>query len=121
MDKHIHLWNSSTGARTHSLQTESQVTSLIWSPHAKELLSSHGYPNHNLILWSYPAMQKIYDVAAHDQRILASALSPDGCEVATAAADENLKFWKIWEERTVSKKSVTDTPDVRLVSAGRIR
>lgn len=102
-DQHIHFWSSNTGARTASLHTATQVTSLIWSPHAKELLSTHGFPNNNICLWSYPSLSKIYDLPAHDSRILASSLSPDGCDVATAASDENLKFWKIWEQKTTKK------------------
>lgn len=35
--------------------------------------------------------------------MLCSSLSPDGCTVATGAGDENLKFWKIWEAKAVSK------------------
>lgn len=66
-------------------------------------------------------MQKIYDVPAHDNRVLASALSPDGCTVATGAGDENLKFWKIWEPKAV-KKTVDDSDrDARGQSRGRIR
>jgi len=33
----------------------------------------------------------VWEVAAHDTRVLASALSPDGGTVGTAASDENLK------------------------------
>jgi WD40 repeat protein len=36
-------------------------------------------------------MQKIYEFPAHDERVLCSALSPDGCTVVTGACDENLK------------------------------
>jgi len=67
-------------------------------------------------------LQKIYDVPAHDQRVLSSALSPDGCTVATGAADENLKFWKIWEAKT-GKKDDGDKEGVngRSKSGMRIR
>jgi cell division cycle protein 20 (cofactor of APC complex) len=82
----------------------------VWSPHAKEILSTHGYPDNNLSVWSYPALTKIYDVPAHDTRVLASALSPDGCTVATGAGDENLKFWKIWEPRAVKKTENSGAP-----------
>jgi cell division cycle protein 20 (cofactor of APC complex) len=122
-DQTIHFWSSTTGARTASLPTASQVTSLIWSPHAKELLSTHGFPNHNICLWSYPSFQKIYDVPAHDNRVLSTALSPDGCTVATGASDENLKFWKIWEAKAVGKKGEEGDRDGhgRSKSAVRIR
>jgi cell division cycle protein 20 (cofactor of APC complex) len=90
-DQTIHFWSSTTGARTASLPTASQVTSLVWSPHSKELLSTHGFPDNNICLWSYPSGQKIWDVPAHDARVLSSCLSPDGMTVATGAGDENLK------------------------------
>lgn len=90
-DQTIHFWSSTTGSRISSLPTPSQVTSLVFSPHAKELLSTHGFPDNNLCLWSYPSLQQIWEVPAHDTRVLASALSPDGSTVATAASDENLK------------------------------
>jgi cell division cycle protein 20 (cofactor of APC complex) len=90
-DHTIHFWSSTTGSRLSSLQTPSQVTSLIWSPHTKEILSTHGFPDNNITLWSYPSLEKVWEVAAHDTRVLASALSPDGGTVGTAASDENLK------------------------------
>lgn len=48
-------------------------------------------------MWGYPNLNKIIDIPAHDTRILHSALSPDGQVLATAAADENLKFWRLFE------------------------
>ncbi len=84
--------NATTGARVSSLQTNSQITSLIWSPHSKEILATHGFPNHAISLWAYPSGQKVGELQqAHDMRILTSALSPDGCTVVTGAGDENLK------------------------------
>lgn len=96
-DKHIHFWNSTTGARVNSIDTGSQVTSIKWSTHYKELVSSHGFPNNNLSIWSYPSLSKVVDIVAHDSRVLHSTLSPDGQTLATCASDENLKFWKIFE------------------------
>jgi cell division cycle protein 20 (cofactor of APC complex) len=42
-------------------------------------------------------MTKNVEIAAHDSRVLHAAISPDGQTLATCAADENLKFWKIFE------------------------
>ena len=50
-----------------------------------------------MTVWGYPTLNKIIDIPAHETRILHSALSPDGQVLATAAADENLKFWRIFE------------------------
>ncbi|CAE6452971.1 unnamed protein product [Rhizoctonia solani] len=97
-DAMIHFWSSTSGARVNSLSTPGQVTSLVWSQHSKELLSTHGFPHNAVMVHSYPGMGKIAEIKdAHDTRVLFSAASPNGDVVATGAGDENLKFWKIWE------------------------
>lgn len=52
-----------------------------------------------MTLWTYPAMQKVADLQGHDARVLHTAASPDGTMVASAAGDEALKIWKVWEKR----------------------
>ncbi|KAJ9117265.1 hypothetical protein QFC20_000411 [Naganishia adeliensis] len=108
-DQTIHFWSSTTGARLSSLPTSSQVTSLIWSNHSKEILATHGFPDKSMTLWSYPSLTKVQELqGAHDERILGSAVSPDGCTVVTGAADENLKFWKIWDAKSSYKAKCDD-------------
>ncbi|KAK9462328.1 ubiquitin-protein transferase [Lipomyces oligophaga] len=97
-DKQIHFWNGTTGARLNSIDTGSQVTSLQWSTSYKEIVSSHGFPDNNLSIWSYPTLVKNGEIQGHDTRILGSTLSPDGTTLATIASDENLKFWKVFEQ-----------------------
>ena len=98
-DRHIHFWNSTTGARTNSIDTGSQVTSLRWSTGYKEIVSSSGFPDNSLSIWSYPTLVKNVEIPAHESRVLHSCLSPDGQILATAAADESLKFWKVFEKK----------------------
>ncbi|KAL6813465.1 WD40-repeat-containing domain protein [Trichoderma sp. SZMC 28013] len=98
-DRHIHFWNSTTGARVNSIDTGSQVTSLRWSPHYREIVSSSGFPDNSLSVWSYPTLVRNVEIPAHESRVLHSCLSPDGQMLATAAADESLKFWKIFEKK----------------------
>jgi cell division cycle protein 20 (cofactor of APC complex) len=100
----MHFWNTSTGARVNSIDTGSQVTSLIWSREYKEILSTHGFPGNQVSLWSYPSLAKICDLEGHDMRILGSAISPDGQTVLTGAADEDLKFWNAWEFKKGGKR-----------------
>ena len=83
-DRHIHFWNSTTGARTNSIDTGSQVTSLRWAPHYKEIVSSSGFPDNSLSIWSYPTLVRNVEIPAHETRVLHSALSPDGQMLATA-------------------------------------
>lgn len=97
-DRHIHFWNSTSGARVNSIDTGSQVTSLRWSPHYREIVSTSGFPDNSLSIWSYPTLVKNVEIPAHETRVLHSTLSPDGQMLATAAADESLKFWKVFEK-----------------------
>ncbi|QIW97968.1 hypothetical protein AMS68_003486 [Peltaster fructicola] len=123
-DRHIHFWNTTTGARVNSIDTGSQVTSLRWSTVYKELVSSSGFPDNSLSIWSYPTLVKNIEIPAHESRVLHSALSPDGQMLATAAADESLKFWKVFEKKagasslssissSTAKASLTKTTTIR--------
>ncbi|KAF2006749.1 WD40 repeat-like protein [Amniculicola lignicola CBS 123094] len=98
-DRQIYFWNTTTGARINHIATDSQVTSLRWSTHYKEIVSTGGFPDNSLSIWSYPTGVKNMEVPAHESRVLHSCLSPDGQMLATAAADESLKFWKIFEKK----------------------
>ena len=83
-DRHIHFWNTTTGARVNSIDTGSQVTSLKFSNHYRELVSSSGFPDNSLSIWSYPTLVRNVEIPAHDTRVLHSCLSPDGQMLATA-------------------------------------
>jgi cell division cycle protein 20 (cofactor of APC complex) len=98
-DRHIHFWNATTGARVNSIDTGSQVTSLRWSTHYREIVSSSGFPDNSLSIWDYPSLVRTAEIPAHETRVLHSCLSPDGQMLATAAADESLKFWKLFEKK----------------------
>lgn len=106
-DRHIHFWNTTTGARTNSIDTGSQVTSLRWSNHYREIVSSSGFPDNSLSIWSYPTLVRNVEIPAHETRVLHSSLSPDGQILCTAAADESLKFWKVFERKPGSSASAS--------------
>ncbi|KAG6884935.1 hypothetical protein C0993_007117 [Termitomyces sp. T159_Od127] len=120
-DATINVWNTTTGARLHSLKTPSQITSLLWAPSKKEILSTHGFPTNALMVHAYPSMERVAEIRdAHDARVLFSCLSPNGDVVCTGAGDENLKFWRIWDagaEKTKKKKIASASGDV---GGGRI-
>jgi len=107
-DRSIKFWNSQTGALLNSIDTGSQVCSLLWNPHEKEILSSHGFAKNQLCLWKYPTMAKVKELNGHTARVLHLAQSPDGSTVVSAAADETLRFWNIFEPSKASKTSTSD-------------
>ncbi len=68
-DRTIKFWNSNSGALLNSIDTGSQVCSLLWSKHQREICSSHGFSENQLILWRYPTMTKIQEFKGHTARV----------------------------------------------------
>jgi len=50
---------------------------------------------------------KITELTEHAARVLHTAQSPDGYTVASAAADETLRFWQVFGAPDTSKKAKT--------------
>jgi cell division cycle protein 20 (cofactor of APC complex) len=105
-DRTIKFWNTANGALLNSVDAGSQVCSLLWSTTEKELLSSHGYSQNELCLWKYPSMTKVKELTGHTSRVLHLAASPDGSTVVSGAADETLRFWKVFGPSRKPSKSV---------------
>jgi cell division cycle 20, cofactor of APC complex len=72
-DRSIKFWNTSSGVMLNTIDTGSQVCSLLWSRshhNHREICSSHGYSENQLILWKYPNMTKIKELTGHTARVL---------------------------------------------------
>ncbi|XP_061098980.1 cell division cycle protein 20 homolog [Conger conger] len=104
-DRHIRMWNVNTGSCISALDTMSQISSLVFAPNYKELVSGHGYMHNNMVIWKYPAMTQVAELLGHDGRILNLALSPDGNAIASIAADETVRLWNCFEMDPIKKKS----------------
>ncbi|KPP71414.1 cell division cycle protein 20-like [Scleropages formosus] len=104
-DRHIRIWNASTGSCISSLDTESQISSLVFAPNYKELVSGHGYTHDSLIIWKYPSMTKVAELSGHGGRVLNLTMSPDCSTIASVAADETVRLWKCFELDPVKKKA----------------
>jgi len=94
-DRQICLWNSSSGRLATSVDAESQVTAMLWSPQDRELVTAHGFSRNQISLWKYPSLTKTADLEGHTGRLLGLAQSPDKSVVCSASADETLRFWRI--------------------------
>ena len=90
-----------------SIDTNSQVCSLVWNKYEKEIISSHGYSKNQLTLWKYPQMTKITELTGHLERVLYMALSPDGTTIVSGASDETLRFWKVFQP-SIEEKNIND-------------
>jgi len=121
-DRCIRIWNSSNGTLLNTVDTKSQVCSLLWAPEYKELVSAHGYANNEIAIWKYPSMTKTAELLGHTERVLHLAISPDGSTVVSGGADETLRLWRCFapdpnKKRIQSKGKKTESS----VLKGRIR
>jgi len=103
-DRTIKIWNASNGQMLSSTDTKSQVCSLVWANEYRELVSSHGYVNNEIIIWKYPTMEKTAELLGHTERVLHLSLSPDGSTVMSAGADETLRLWRCFAPDPNKKK-----------------
>jgi cell division cycle 20-like protein 1 (cofactor of APC complex) len=53
-DRYIRLWNTLELKQTCALETGSQVCNLMYAKNVNELVSTHGYSQNQIHLWSYP-------------------------------------------------------------------
>jgi cell division cycle 20-like protein 1 (cofactor of APC complex) len=93
-DRKICIWNVQSGKQVHVINTGSQVCNLTWSNNSKELISTHGIPENNIAMWSYPNLIQIASLCGHTQRVLYLTMSPNKTTIATAGG-EDIRFWHI--------------------------
>lgn len=95
--------SNSNYASVKPIQASSQVCTLAWSPLSPgEILSTHGFSEHNLALWSYPSGNCLGTLDGHSQRVLFQAMGPDGSTVVTGSGDETLRFWSVFRRPAAS-------------------
>lgn len=102
-DRFLRFWNTTSGTCVNAIDTKSQVCSVVWNPHDKELLTSHGFSQNQLTVWKYPSLARMAELKGHTSRVLHTAISPDGHTVVSGAADETLRFWKVFADSSSGK------------------
>lgn len=115
-DKKIRFWNTLTGQCLSTHDTGSQVCNLAWSKSSKELVSTHGYSQNQVVVWKYPQMEQLASLSGHTMRVLYLAMSPEGETIVTGAGDETLRFWHVF-----SKPQSPSTRPTTLASMAQIR
>lgn len=95
-DRSIKFWNTLDGTLMDSIDTGSQVCNLTFSKTTKELVSTHGYSNNEIIVWKYPTLEKVTTLTGHSSRVLYLTMNPKGDTIVTGAGDETLRFWNVF-------------------------
>lgn len=108
-DRCIKFWDINSGPDClNSIDTGSQVCNLIWSKNVNELVSTHGYSQNQVVVWSYPSMTSLATLTGHTYRVLYLAISPDGQTIVTGAGDETLRFWNVFPSAAPDAASGVD-------------
>ncbi|CEF62665.1 Fizzy/cell division cycle 20 related 1 [Strongyloides ratti] len=94
--KTIYIRDTNTGSSIKSVKTNSQICTLLWSKNTFQLVTTHGYQEHAVIVWDYPSMKPWALLKGHEGRVLYSAMSPNGQSVITGSNDESLRWWKLF-------------------------
>ncbi|ETB58938.1 hypothetical protein YYC_03688 [Plasmodium yoelii 17X] len=95
-DKKIYFWNVNNGECINSINTNSQVSNILWSKNTKEFISTHSYTHSQIIIWNYPNLNKISALTDHKLRVLYAALSPDGTSLVSGSPDETIRLWNVF-------------------------
>ena len=100
-DRTVRFWNTRSSApdSVKCVATASQVCNMVWSPHTNDLVTTHGFSEHQVLRWSYPRLQTTGIMSGHQQRVLHLCISPDGQTVVTGSADQTLRFWPVFPGR----------------------
>ncbi|KYQ89993.1 WD40 repeat-containing protein [Tieghemostelium lacteum] len=98
-DKCIRFTNTLNGQPIQSIDTGSQVCNLAWSKNVNELVSTHGFSQNQITVWSYPSMTPVTTLTGHTTRVLYLAVSPDGQTLVTGAGDQTLRFWNVFPNK----------------------
>lgn len=81
------LRNVLTGELLSEKDTGSQICNLAFSKSTHELVSTHGYSQNEINIWTYPRPRRVATLVGHSHRVLYLAMSPDGGTVVTGAGD----------------------------------
>lgn len=125
----------------------SQICNVAWSCTSSQLVTTHGFTLNQIILWDVHqgggsirrnyggdserrgssndntapdtfTLSKTDVIEAHHARVLFLAMNPTGDIIATAAADETVRFWNAFPTSKI-KQRADSPPDAFGETAGR--
>ncbi|TBU31009.1 WD40 repeat-like protein [Dichomitus squalens] len=119
--------------RPNKLEFDAQITSLHFSPHINELLSTHGpgkpteVPSlirvdplqsrmaNSIVVHQFPLMRHVTTVSVARKNIAGSVLSPNGHRIVLAVPEEaQLKVWDVWGKfKAPKQKSLFESCAIR--------
>jgi len=109
-DRSIKFWNTNSMKLINSYETSSQVCNLTFSKNTQEFITTHGYSDNLIVVWSYPKMEVVTSLKGHKERVIYLSMSPDGEKIVTGAGDETVRFWEIF--KSDKKKEINEKENI---------
>jgi cell division cycle 20-like protein 1 (cofactor of APC complex) len=94
-DRKIKLWNVNKQSLINEIDTGSQICTIKFAKKENEIITTHGFSQNEISIWSNPSLTKIKSLYGHNQRVLFQSMSPNGEYIVTGAGDETLRFWDL--------------------------
>ena len=104
-DGRIIFWDVQHNRSVNVIETGAQICTLLWSPHDKEILSTHGYPKPSTQIWSTVDGHLLGQLGTHTGRVIHSTLAPDEQSVLTGGEDEKICLWKVFRKTVPTSSS----------------
>jgi len=97
VDKCIRFWNTVNKSALSCVDTGSPVCNLFWSKNVDEIVSTHGCPLNQIMIWKCPSMSKVTTLTGHHNwPVVHLTIAPNGQTIVTGAGDEKLRFWNVF-------------------------
>lgn len=97
-DKTIKIWDVKDNKLEMTRHVDSQVSGLHYGLKYRELISTHGFSDNNIVVWKACNLKRIGELGKHEGRVLCSAVNQKTSHLVSVGVDENLKFWEVYNE-----------------------
>ncbi|KRX10222.1 WD40-repeat-containing domain [Pseudocohnilembus persalinus] len=102
-DRIIKLWNILTGEMVSTIEADTQVNSINFSPLDNTLLATGSYDN-RLKIYKFDESQKIKELQGHDNDVTVTAISDSGSLLASGDRKGNVILWNLETGFMIQKK-----------------
>ncbi len=111
-DSLVHVWDTTTGARVHSLHGHTNWVSSVALDHRGDVLVS-GSHDHSLRIWDVSTGACRHAVPAHDNWVTGVSVSVDGSIAVSGGYDGTVRLWDV---ATGHRVGLLEAPESRVVA-----
>jgi WD40 repeat protein/serine/threonine protein kinase len=89
--ENVILWDARTRTKITTLEDDSLVWCVVFSPDGRWLVSTH--TDGSILVWDVAQRQRVANLNEHSGAVYAVAYSPDGSKIASTGEDSSIIVW----------------------------